>query len=140
MIKIKEELLLKQVYFFDPVSKNEMPSIISSINAAIIPLKKLDLFLGAIPSKIFETIAMKKPILLGVDGEAKQLFIDKGKAGIFYNPGNEKELANGIIRLAESPQLINSYGENGREFVEEKFNRDKISADFYKELNYLSKK
>ncbi len=41
-----------------------MPFIIKSVDVALVPLKKLDLFLGAIPSKIFENSAMKKNIAL----------------------------------------------------------------------------
>ncbi len=56
-----------------------MISILASVDATIIPLRKLDLFLGAIPSKIFENLAMKVPVLLGVDGEARDLFERDGQ-------------------------------------------------------------
>jgi len=63
---LKSELNLSNIYFFDAVKKSEMPEIVASIDASIIPLKKMDLFLGAIPSKIFENLAMEKPIILGL--------------------------------------------------------------------------
>ena len=44
---------------------------------------------NVIPSKIFENIAMFKPILLGVEGEAKNL-IESYKVGVCYTPENEK--------------------------------------------------
>jgi len=79
LVNKDKSLKLKNVMFLDVVSKDQMPGIIGAIDAAIIPLKKIDLFKGAIPSKIFEYLAMKKPLVLGVDGEAKDLFIEKGK-------------------------------------------------------------
>ena len=134
LLKMKKDLQLDQVYFFDTVTKNNMPEVISSMDAAIIPLKKLDIFLGAIPSKIFESLAMKKPIILGVDGEAKELFINKGECGLFYEPENIKELSNVILKLAKSDKLKRMLGENGRNYVEKNFNRDTIADDFNKEL------
>ena len=134
LLAIKKELKLEQVYFFDPVPKSKMPEIIKSIDAAIIPLKKIDLFLGAIPSKIFEVLSMNKPIILGVDGEAKELFIDKGNCGVYYEPENTTELKKAVLSLYNSHELKQTYGDNGRQFVEKHFNRDNIAKDFNKEL------
>ena len=49
---------------------------------ALVNLKKSDEFKNVIPSKIFENIALYKPILLGVEGESKEL-IKKYDVGIF---------------------------------------------------------
>ena len=77
---------------------------------------------------------MKKPIILGVDGEAKELFIDKGNCGVYYEPENTTELKKAILSLYNSNELIQTYGDNGRQFVEKYFNRDNIAKDFNKEL------
>ncbi len=43
---------------FNPVqSKPNMPRIIASMDATVVPLKRLDLFKGALPSKMFEALA-----------------------------------------------------------------------------------
>lgn len=131
LLKLKETLALDNVFFLDLVTKSEMPAIVKSIDIALIPLKKLDLFLGAIPSKIFENSAMKKPLLLGVDGEAKELFINQGETGLFFEPENDKELAEKIIYLNAHRDKLLSFGENGRNYVEKHFNRNKIAHDFY---------
>lgn len=130
LIKIKALKKLTNVYFFDAVTKSEMPGIIASVNASVIPLKKLDIFLGAIPSKIFETLAMKKPVLLGVDGEAKDLFITEGRSGLFFEPGNSQALSEKISELYNSPALQRELGENGRSYVKNNFNRDIIASNF----------
>lgn len=135
LIKLKNELKLENVFFIDVQTKEKMPAILSSIDTAIIPLRKLDLFLGAIPSKIFENLAMEIPILLGVDGEAKELFIDEAQAGLFFSPENESELADGIWKLYTDKNLRNQLGANGRKYVIENFNRNKIAAEFYQLLN-----
>ena len=44
----------------------------------------------AYSSKIFESSAMHKPILLGVEGQAKKI-IDQYKAGLTYEPENQND-------------------------------------------------
>lgn len=132
---LKAELKLENVFFLNPVTKKEMPFILKSINVAIIPLKKLDLFLGAIPSKLFENLAMEVPILLGVDGEARELFITKGNCGLFFEPDNESDLVRKILEIITHKNLALQYGKNGRAFVNEFFNRDNIATNFYNKLN-----
>jgi glycosyltransferase involved in cell wall biosynthesis len=131
---LKGELKLQNIHFLNPVPKNEMPSILKSIDVALVPLRNLPLFQGAIPSKVFEALAMKKPLLLGVDGEAKQHFIEKGKAGLFFEPENSEDLANQLCVMLDTPELLREMGENARKYVSAHFNRDKIALDFLDEL------
>lgn len=131
LILLKEELKLQNVFFFDAVAKSQMPEIVAAIDVSIIPLKKLDLFKGAIPSKIFENLAMKKPILLGVEGEAKELFIDEGKCGWAFEPENEKDLAEKIIQSVGQKENLAEFGNNGYNYVKLKFTRDLIAENFW---------
>ena len=132
--ELKTELKLENVHFLPPVAKAEMPNILKEVDVALVPLRKLDLFQGAIPSKIFEALAMEKPLLLGVEGEAKHHFIDKAKAGLSFEPENELDLADKMQQFASDRNQINEMGKNGRSYVSEHFNRNKIAADFIQEL------
>ncbi|MDP1799833.1 MAG: glycosyltransferase family 4 protein [Bacteroidota bacterium] len=137
LLKIKAEQQLDNVFFLDAISKKEMPAVLRTVNAAIIPLRKLELFLGAIPSKIFENLAMEVPILLGVDGEARKLFIDKGNAGIYFEPENADKLAQAILKLVQDKALALQMGKNGRRFVNEFFNRENIAQQFFEQLKKI---
>ncbi len=128
--KLKNDLNLNNIFFFDPVPKNTIPEVIYAINVGVIPLKDIELFRGAIPSKIFEIQALKKPILLGVEGEAYELFINQGNGGLSFKPENYEDLARKILSLYESPSLVRQLGENGYEYVKKYFNRDVIAAEF----------
>jgi len=139
LIALKQELQLENVIFLDAVGKKEMPTIVRSVDAAVIPLKKLDLFLGAIPSKIFENLAMRKPILLGVLGEAKELFIDQGKAGLAFEPENAGDLAQKVRQLISDPEACTRFGNNGYEYVKENFTRDLIAQKFWDKLQSIHK-
>lgn len=134
LLVLKEKLKLDNVFFFNAVNKNEMPSILKGVDVALVPLKKLELFTGAIPSKIFEALAMEKALLLGVDGEAKKHFIDKADSGYFFEPENVKDLVDKIIKLEQNPEELKRKGQNGRAYVNEYFNRNNIATSFYEKL------
>lgn len=106
-------------------------------DAYIVPLKKLDIFKGAIPSKLFEALAFSKPILLGVDGEARQLFITEGKAGLYFEPENADALSEAILALYHQPEERLKLGANGKAFVLKNFDRKKIATAFYTEMQSL---
>ena len=137
LLQLKTQLMLENVFFLDAVSKKQMPEILKAVNASIIPLRKLDLFLGAIPSKIFENLAMELPILLGVGGEAKDLFIDQGNCGIYFEPENVGSLTYAIEKLVDNQILAKQLGENGRQFVNTFFNREDIANKFYSQLTEM---
>lgn len=134
LMQLKIDLKLTNVYFEEPVTKAEMKEVLSSVNAAIIPLRKLDLFLGAIPSKIFENLAMKVPVILGVDGEAKELFVNRGKCALYFEPENVSELYNCVLKIVNDKVFANALSENGIVYVAENFNRDQIAENFRNQL------
>ena len=137
LLNLTKDLNLSNVKFLEVVPKEEMPRIVSSCSVAIIPLKKLDLFKGAIPSKIFENLAMQKPIILGVEGEAKELFIDEGKCGLSFFPEDEKDLAAKVLLLFEAPEVCEELGKNAREYVSLHFNRDVLADKFVEQLKHV---
>lgn len=134
LIELKQTLHLNNVFFLDAVPKNKMPEVLSSVNAAIIPLKRLELFMGAIPSKIFESLAMELPVLLGVDGEARELFINKGKCGLYFEPENPNSLSSAIKQIMNDKNAAAQLGKNGRTYVNQYFNRNNIAQMFHDQL------
>lgn len=136
--ELKAELQLTNVHFLEPVAKVDMPAILQAIDVALVPLKNLPLFQGAIPSKVFEALAMEVPLLLGVDGEARRHFIEKAEAGWYFEPENVQALTACILQIAKEPQMIPLAGKNGRAYVSQYFNRDQIAASLYKRLTTLS--
>jgi glycosyltransferase involved in cell wall biosynthesis len=136
-IRLKEmaaALNIVNVSFIDAIAKTEMPSFVKMIDASVIPLRKLELFKGAIPSKIFESLAMEKPILLGVEGEAYDLFIANGKSGLAFEPENVASLVQQVKQMMKQPDLFQVMGANGRKYVSENFERNKIAESFFRLL------
>jgi len=135
LIALKERLGATNVYFFKGVPKDQISDVIQSIDVGIIPLKKLDLFLGAIPSKIFEILCLKKPILVGIEGEAKELFIEQARAGLPFEPENETALADQVRHVHVHRNQLSQWGSNGYAYVTAHFNRVTIADTFYEFIN-----
>jgi len=56
LMSMANEMNLNNIVFVGNVPRNIMPDVIASCDCHVTPLKKNDLFLGAIPSKIFEPL------------------------------------------------------------------------------------
>jgi glycosyltransferase involved in cell wall biosynthesis len=104
IVDLSNKMNLKNTTFLDPIKKQDVADYISIIDIALIPLKKSELFKSVIPSKIFESAAMQKPILLGVDGESRGI-IEKYNAGLYFEPENESDLIGKISILSSNNEL-----------------------------------
>lgn len=124
-----DSLDLRNVIMMPLQPRERMPAILASFDAAVVPLKRLDLFRGALPSKLFEAMASCVPILLCVEGEAARLVRAAG-AGWCLPPEDEKALAAGILRLLSDQGSAKRMGEAGREYVRKYYDREQIAKQF----------
>lgn len=125
----QRELGLDNVVMLDLQPKAMMPKIWSAADVSLVLLRKSELFKKVIPSKIFESMAMGKPIILGVEGESLSIIRD-ADAGIGIEPENADQLAAAICRLADDRALYQRLAANGRAYVAEHFDRRKLALDF----------
>ena len=98
LIEYSKNLNSKNFTFLDSVTKSEIPLYIDISDYSLVNLMKSDEFKNVIPSKIFENIAMYKPILLGVEGESKQL-IENYQVGVCFEPENEKSFIDVVFNI-----------------------------------------
>lgn len=129
LIQEKERKKLNNVVFIKRQSKDRIPSFYAASNACLVTLKKTQVFKAVIPSKIFEIMAMGKPIILSVDGEARKI-VEKAKAGIFVEPENEEQLERAILKLYRNKEECQILGKNGHSFVEKHYDRNKFANDY----------
>ena len=125
IVKMAEELELKNVTFLDPVSKEEVPAYLSIIDVSLAPLKKSDTFKTVIPSKIFEASAMQKPTLLGVEGQAQEI-IEKYGAGVCFKPEDEADFLLKLQQLKNDRNLYNSCLKGCKELAND-FDRKRLA-------------
>lgn len=114
--------------FHDSVTKNDIPIFLEISDFSLVNLKKSDEFKNVIPSKIFENIAMHKPILLGVEGESKEL-IEKYEVGVCFEPENKESFFNAIKKIQKLDR--ESFKVNCNEMLVD-FDRNNIAENLIK--------
>lgn len=124
-----QERDLQNVTFLEPQPYERMPVLLAASDICLVPLRKVPLFEGALPSKMYEAMACARPIVLGVDGEARRIAEDEAGAAMFVEPENAEALASGILYFHEHPEESGYLGMHGRAYVEARFDRDQLIAE-----------
>ena len=125
---------IKNVVLLDSVPKNEVAEYIGLQDAALVNLRKSSLFTTVIPSKIFETASMRIPIMLGVDGEAREMVEEFG-AGLFYEPENREDFLEKLNTLFSSPEVYKNCCDGGEKLAAA-YDRKRLAAEM---LEIISK-
>ena len=124
LLSLKDSLELENVTMLPSVAKDKVRSYISILDIALVNLRKSDTFKSVIPSKIFEFSAMHKPILLGVEGEAKKILENYG-IGEAFEPENETDFKEKIEKILVSEDL---YYDGSKKLMKD-FNRSKLAIE-----------
>jgi glycosyltransferase involved in cell wall biosynthesis len=139
--KIKQksqELNIFNITFIDQIKKEKMTDYLSLLDVSIVPLRKSELFLSVIPSKIFELSAMNIPILLGVDGEARALMEQYGN-GIFYYPEDKESFLGQLNKLVRNDsKSLDQYKEGGKNLALA-YDRQKMALKLLSNIKKLLK-
>lgn len=128
---------LTNVRFLGQQPKSRLPSLWDLSSASIVHLRASPLFTTVIPSKIFESLAMETPVLLGVEGEAADLIRDSG-GGICFKPESAEQLARAVLGLADDRAAAAAMGKRGREYVVAHFDRERLAHRFQSLLEQLA--
>jgi glycosyltransferase involved in cell wall biosynthesis len=113
---------LANMRFVSQQPREKVPEFISASDVCLVPLKKAELFKTVIPTKMLEFMSCARPVILGVDGQAREI-LEAAAAGIFVEPENVTALVEAIRKLADNPTLRETLGRNGRRHVIENFSR-----------------
>ena len=127
MRTMRNQLGLENVTMLAERLRAEMPAFLSAAGAAVVPLRRLELFQGAVPSKMFDAWACGCPVILSIGGEARRV-LEQAGAGLFVEPEDAAEMAGAILRLRADEGRRREYGQNGRRFVEENYSRQALAA------------
>lgn len=131
-----QKMGLSNVIFYGEVARERVPAFLSLAQVAVVPLRKLDLFEGALPSKMFDAWACACPTLVTIGGEAKAV-LEQAAAGIWVAPEDAEALRAAILRLVDEPAQVRQMGENGRRFVAEHYSRQAQAQQLEKLLTAL---
>lgn len=135
----REAAGLKNVFFPGEISHNMIHNYLLSADCGVVPLAKLPIFKGAIPSKLFEYMISGLPVLLGIEGEAASI-LKEANAGLTFIPDDSKDLADKILFLKNNPDQLKEYSLTGKDYALKHFNRTKQAELLEKTIIQLTTK
>jgi glycosyltransferase involved in cell wall biosynthesis len=136
LCQLVEGARLSNVRLLEKQPRERIPAFLAAADACLIPLRNQEIFKTAIPSKLFEALAAGKPVILGVEGEAKEILLDS-QAGLAVRPEDPEAMVAAILRLRNEPSLCQALGRNGRQAVLERHLRSTQAAHYLNLLKEL---
>lgn len=111
---------LKNVYFVPRMPMSEVGAVLRTADALLVHLKKDELFEITVPSKLQAYMAIGKPIIMAVEGDAADL-VTEAECGVCCESQNPLALATQVLALKNSaPQKLKEMAMNAQEFYIEK--------------------
>ncbi len=119
---------LKNVLFLDPVPHHHVPHLLAAADICLAHTRKVQLFEGMLPMKMYEAMAAARPLLLALNGEACQVAVQEAGAALHVEPENADALVAAILYLCEHPEVAEQLGYCGRAYIQGRFDYDTLTA------------
>ena len=116
------------IFYHGKVSREEIPNVLGMADCTLIPLVK-NIF-GAVPSKIYESMAAGLPILFCGLGEGRRI-VQENNLGWVSDPLDYKQLEANIKRIATNKDDWMEKKRNCVDCAHHKFNRPKQVKSLY---------
>jgi len=117
--------LQKNVFFTGQIPAEQIPSVYAAAEIVVHSFA----FKATTSIALIESMAAAKPIVATDFGEVKNTV---GNTGILVKPKNPDSIANGIIKLIQSPKLRKQFGARARQRALAKFTIKAIADSFEK--------
>lgn len=117
LLKKKKELKINNVFFFEPIPKTQIPSLLEYFDIAYIGLQQQSLFrFGVSPNKLIDYMMSGRVILSSI--EAGNDPVTDAQCGLTVKSGNSDEIIKGIQYLIELPiEIRRTMGRRGKEYA-----------------------
>ena len=113
---------------------------LKAADALLVHLKKDPLFKITIPSKTQAYMAVGRPLLMAVDGDAADLVRESG-CGVVVESENVDSLVSGVEKLLDSTaEELALMSKQGRDFYRKHLSLDQGILKFSRAFNLLAKK
>jgi len=130
---------LTNVRFLGEQPRETIPAYICASDICLVLLKQSEIFKTVIPTKMLEFMACCRPVVVGVDGQARTI-VEAAEAGLFVWPENAADLTKAIVQLTSDPKLRAAMGRNGRTYILKHFSRAQTASTYLEILESLLKK
>lgn len=136
--KLKEDLEnrysnLENLYFINPIKKEQVQSMLAYFDVCYIGLKQENLFkYGVSPNKLFDYMYSAKPILYAINS-GKSNIVKLANSGVSIQAESSKAILNGILDLYNmTKNRRKELGINGKMYVLENFTYEKLAKRYSK--------
>jgi glycosyltransferase involved in cell wall biosynthesis len=136
ILSLARERGLNNLRFIDQQPRERIPAYIRASDVCLVLLKKAEVFKTVIPTKMLEFMSCARPVILGVDGQARNI-LEEARGGLVIEPENSVDLVNAIRYLSANPQIARELGKNGREHIVRKFSRRHTAEKYIRMLERL---
>ena len=106
-----------------------VPSLLAASDVLLVTYRKDPITLITTPSKIYEYMAIERPIVAGVEGVIGEILTEAG-CGLISPTRNPEELADYILQVKAMEDKGDAMGHKGREYARRYFTFEKVSADY----------
>jgi len=128
---------LTNIVFHGPRPKGDMPAIVQACDVGAAVLQDNPTFRTVYPNKVFDTMACRRPVLLAIDGVARDLVCKEAQGGVFVAPENPRALAEGIVSLYENPEDRDAMASRGLAWVQANGTRTIMASRYLDLFNSL---
>ncbi|ODA22643.1 glycosyltransferase family 4 protein [Photobacterium damselae] len=127
---LAQEKLLDNVFFLPRVPMRQVGALLSASDMLLVHLNDNELFSITIPSRTQANLAIGKPIIMGVSGDAADL-VSRSGAGVICKPNDSDDLAKAISKVASlTDKERELMGIKAREFYYENLSLEKGVKQF----------
>ncbi len=130
---------LSNVEFIDWVEQSELPGHIAAADVCLGVFSTTQQSLITVHNKIYEALAMRKPLITGDSAAVRDNFVD-GEHLMLVERANPQALAEAIVRLQHDPALRERLAAQGYQFFCEHFTSSKLGEGLRAHLEALAAK
>lgn len=124
-ITLAKDLKIKNIDFIDCVRYSDLPNYINESDLCLGIFGDTEKSKRVIPNKVYECIAMKKPVLTGNSLAIKEVFTDKENI-MLCKMADPEDLAHSIKFLRDDEKLRRKIADNGYVIFKNNFTPKKI--------------
>lgn len=120
---------LTNIHILGQQPRAKIPGHIADADVCLVLLKKSEVFKTVIPTKMLEFMACERPVILGVEGQAREI-LEEANGGVSIPPESPEHLRDAILALYADRDFGRKLGSNGRNFVFNRLSRERTAQDY----------
>lgn len=133
--KVEHFELADRVELVGTVERDVVPKILSEATLGLAPIADHDELSYAMPTKVYEYMGNGLPVI-AVGGGALEEFMSRSGGGVHVEH-DPKAIAAAIDRLLSDQDLRRKFGQQGQQYVRDRYDRQDIAGRFGQRLDEL---